>query len=195
MLSTWIQLTWKVQVSDMVKNLSRAIIIILIAVLSTTLFQTLAINNVSPNLMIITIVSISVLLGREEGLIFAFFFGLIQDIFYFQVVGFHVIIYCLIAYFTGYLYRNFYAESVVIPLVAIGVSDLSYNIIVFITTYLFRGSINLLYYSYAIILPEVTYTVVIAVVLYRLYIIYSQWITEYEKDKRKGDDELYERRP
>lgn len=179
----------------MMKNIFRALIILLVAILSATLFQSLAINNVSPNIILITIVSISVLQGREEGIIFAVFFGLIHDILYFDVVGFHVIIYVVIAYFTGYLYRNFYAESVVIPLTAIGASNLIYNIIIFLTTYMFRGSLNIFYYFYAIILPEVTYTVVVAVVLYRIFIIYSHFITEYEKEKRKGDDEIYERRP
>ncbi len=177
----------------MMKNALRALIILLVSVLSSTLFQSMAINNVSPNIIIITIVSISVLQGREEGMIFAVFFGLIQDILFFEVVGYHVIIYIIIVYFTGYLYRNFYAESVVVPLTAIGVSDLVYNIIVFLTTYMFRGSLNIFYYSYAVVLPELTYTVVVAVVLYRLYIVYSHFINEYEKEKRKGDEEIYER--
>ncbi len=178
----------------MYKNFLRAIIIISISVLSTTFFQFLNINNVSPNLIIITIVSISVLQGRNEGVMFAVFLGFIQDILFGQVIGYNILIYVFIAYTTGYLYRNFYAESVVIPLVAIGVSDLVYTIIIFITSYMFRGSLNVFYYSYAVIFPEVTYTVAVAVVLYRIFIVYSHYIHEYEKEKRKGDGELYERR-
>jgi len=176
----------------MLKNFTRLMIIIIITVLQTTIFQLININNVNPNLFIITIVSISVLRGRNEGIIYAVSFGLIQDILFGSLVGYFVLIYLLVAGVTGYLYRNFYAESVVIPLIAIGASSLGYNLIIYFTTYLLRGKIDILYYLFVIILPELTYTVVIAIVLYRLYIIYSHFIDDYEKDKRKGDNDLYE---
>lgn len=176
----------------MLKNFTRLGIIIVIAVLQTTFFQFININNVSPNLFIITIVSISVLQGRKEGIIYAVAFGLIQDILFGALVGYFVLIYLLAAGVSGYLYRNFYAESVVIPLTAIGLSSLGYNLIIYFTTYLLRGRIDVFYYLFVIILPELTYTVVIAVILYRLYIMYSHFIDEYEKEKRKGDDDLYE---
>jgi len=176
----------------MLKTISRIVIIILITVLQTTFFQFININNVSPNLFIITIVSISVLQGRKEGIIYSVSFGLIQDILFGSVVGFYVLIYLAIGSLSAYLYRNFYAESVVIPLSAIGVSSLAYNFIVYILTYLLRGKIEFFYYLIVVILPEITYTVVVAVLLYRLYIVYSHFIDDYEKEKRKGDGDLYE---
>jgi rod shape-determining protein MreD len=103
-----------------------------------------------------------------------------------------VLIYLAIGSLSAYLYRNFYAESVVIPLSAIGVSSLAYNFIVYILTYLLRGKIEFFYYLIVVILPEITYTVVVAVLLYRLYIVYSHFIDDYEKEKRKGDGDLYE---
>lgn len=177
----------------MVKNFSRLLIIIVITVLQTTFFQFINFNNVSPNLFIITIVSISILQGRNEGIIYSVAFGLIQDILFGSLVGYFVLIYLLAAGVTGYLYRNFYAESVVIPLTAIGASSLGYNLIIYFTTYLLRGRIDVFYYLFAIIIPELTYTVVVAIVFYRLFIVYSHLINEYEKEKRKGDDDLYER--
>ncbi len=175
----------------MFKNLLRFAIIVVITVLQTTFFQGISINNVSPNLFIITIVSISALQGRQEGIIFGVAFGLIQDILFGPLVGFNVLIYLLIASVSGYLHMNYYAESVVIPLTAVAISDLVHNLIIYILTYLMRGRIDFLYYFGIIILPEITYTVVVAVLLYRLYIIYSRFISDYDKDKRKGDDELY----
>jgi len=177
----------------MLKNFTRLMIIIIIAVLQTTFFQFINISNVSPNLFIITIVSISVLQGRKEGMIYAVAFGLIQDILFGALVGYFVLIYLLAAGISGYLYRNFYAESVVIPLTAIGISSFAYNLIIYFTTYLLRGRIDVVYYLFVIILPELTYTVVVAVGLYRIFIMYSHYMDEYEKDKRKGGDGLYER--
>lgn len=177
----------------MLKNITRVLIILFMCILQTTLFQYLNINNVSPNLFIITIVSLSALRGRKEGLFYGAAFGLIQDIFYGNNVGFYILIYMLIATLAGYLYKNYYAESMVIPLVAIGVGDYIYNAIVYFFTYLMRGKIDLLYYVFNIIFPEITYTVFVAVLMYRLFILYSYMMNEYEKDKRKGDDDFYER--
>lgn len=177
----------------MLKNLLRGVIIIIILLLQTTLFQYLNINNVSPNLFVVTIVSLSALQGRKEGLIYAIAFGLTQDIFYGNIVGFYVLIYILIGALAGYLYQNYYTENIVIPLIAIGIGDLILNILVYFFTFLLRGKIDIGYYIFKIIFPEITYTVFIAVILYRLYIIYNYLITEYEKEKRKGDDDFYER--
>jgi len=176
----------------MLRNISRLFIIITITLLQTTFFQVISINNVSPNLFIITIVSMSCLMGRREGIIYGVVFGLIQDILYGSIVGFYVLIYLAIAGVSGYFYRNYYAESVVIPLATIGVSDFAYNFIVYVLTFLLRGRLDVLYYLGVIILPEITYTVVVAVFLYRLYIVYDHYMVEYEKEKRKGDDDIYE---
>lgn len=177
----------------MLKNLTRALIIISMIILQTTLFQYLNINNVSPNLFIVTIVSLSALQGRKEGLIYAIAFGLVQDILYGNIVGFYILIYMLIGALAGYLYQNYYTENIVIPLFAIGIGDMILNILIYVFTFLLRGKINIGYYIFKIAFPEITYTVFIAVVLYRLYMFYNHLITEYEKEKRKGDDDFYER--
>lgn len=175
------------------KRVLTAIIFIATVVLQTTLFQAIAINNVSPNVFIIIIVSISALRSRSEGAVYGVLFGLAQDIFYGSVVGYYVLIYVLIAIVAGFLYRNYYPNSIVIPLTVIGVSDLVYNLYVFLTTYVLRGSIDVGYYLVHIYLPELTYTVVLSIVLYRFLFMYSRFLDNYEHDYRKGEDDLSER--
>lgn len=177
----------------MLKKTMTLIIIITMVVLQTTFFQFVSINNVSPNLFIITIVSIAALQGRNEGLVYAVIFGFIQDVFYGSVVGFYTLIYSVIAFFSGYLYENYDGESVVIPLSIIGLADFAYNFIVFFFTYLLRGRLDFVYYIFQLILPEITYTIVVAILLYRIYIVYVRFITHYEKTKRKGKEELDDR--
>ena len=172
----------------MFKKSLTALIIIFIIVLQTTLFQQLSINNTTPNLFIITIVSLSALMGQKEGLIYAISFGLVQDILFGGVVGFYVIIYSLIAYVSGYLYHNYYAESMVIPLIVIGLSDFFYNLIIFVFTYLFRGQLEIGYYFGFIMAPEITYTVFMGVIFYRIYISYYTLLRNLHSKKRKGED-------
>ncbi|WZL83161.1 rod shape-determining protein MreD [Vallitaleaceae bacterium 9-2] len=176
----------------MIKKISTGLIIIFIIILQTTLFQQLSINNTTPNLFIITIVSISALMGRKDGLLYAILFGVVQDIQFGGVVGFYVLVYAIIAYVSGYLYRNYYAESMMIPLIVIGLSDLFYNLVIFIFTYLLRGRLELGYYFGFIIAPEVTYTVFIGVLFYRLYIIYFNFLRMTHTKKRKGEDAFNE---
>lgn len=163
-------------------------LIILIVLLQTTLFQVLSINHVSPNLFIITLISISALRGRNEGLAFGIIFGLYQDILYGEVVGFYVIIYALLAIMGSYLYENYYSESVVLPLSFIALADFLYNVYIFIFTYMFRGRLEINYYLTRIIIPEVTYTVVIGILLYRLYIVYAAWMNARESVYGQEDD-------
>lgn len=175
------------------KRFLTALIFIVTVVLQTTFFQTISINNVSPNVFIIVIVSISALRGRFEGAVYAVLFGLAQDIFYGNVIGYYVLIYTLIAIVTSFLYRNFYPNSLVIPLTVIGSANLVYNSYVFLTSFLLRGSIDISYYFVHIYLPEITYTIVVSILLYRLLFVYSQFLDEYEHDYRKGEDDLSER--
>ncbi len=165
------------------------IIVIITVLLQTTLFQVLAINHVSPNLFIITLISISALRGRNEGLVFGILFGLYQDILYGEVVGFYVLIYALLAIMGSYLYENYYSESVVLPLSFIALADFLYNLYIYVFTFMFRGRLDIDYYLTRIIVPEVTYTVVIGILLYRLYIVYAAWMYRRESVySQEGDN-------
>ena len=66
------------------------ILILLTFVLQTTLMQTFAIASVSPNLPIILTVSFALMRGKREGMFVGAFFGILMDIFYGPVLGFHM---------------------------------------------------------------------------------------------------------
>ncbi len=170
------------------KKICTVIILLTVITLQTTLFHALSINNTTPNLFIITIVSISALMGRQDGLIYAIVFGLVQDIQFGVAIGFYVLIYAVIAYVSGYLYRNYYTENIIIPLSVMGLSDFFYNVLIFIFTYLFRGRLDIGYYLAYIVAPEVTYTIFVGVFLYRIYIGYFHYLRAEPSKKRKGED-------
>ena len=91
------------------------ILILLTFVLQTTLMQTFAIASVSPNLPIILTVSFALMRGKREGMFVGAFFGILMDIFYGPVLGFHMLLFTYVGYFNGFCYRIFYDDDIKMP--------------------------------------------------------------------------------
>lgn len=163
------------------------LILLAVFILQSTLIRDLQIRGIIPNMMIITIVSFSLLRGKIDGAIAGFVLGLLQDIFFGEVVGFYASIYLYIGYFTGYLYMNFYKDSILVPIGVIATSDVVVNLFVFFFTFLFRGKLNFYNYLGKIIIPELIYTLFFGFLFYRLlYMINAvieeiEWSKEYEE--------------
>lgn len=145
------------------------IILFMNLILQSTFMQSISINGISPNLFVITTVSFALLRGKYAGAAVGFFTGLLQDIFFGKVLAFYALIYFLLGFFIGYLNRSFYRDSVLIPTAVVAGCDLVFGIVIYTFTYLFRGKLEFLFYFFNIILPEVAYTTLLAVVIYKLY--------------------------
>ena len=143
------------------------ILILLTFVLQTTLMQTFAIASVSPNLPIILTVSFALMRGKREGMFVGAFFGILMDIFYGPVLGFHMLLFTYVGYFNGFCYRIFYDDDIKMPVLLIAFSDLVYDLVVYLFQFFFRGRISLFFYLRRIIIPEVIYTALITLVVYR----------------------------
>ena len=67
------------------------------------------------------------------------------------------------------------------PVLLIGVSDFLYELIVYLFQFLLRGRINLFFYIRRIIIPEVIYTVLITLVVYRLLLALNHKLEKAEQ--------------
>ena len=70
------------------RKLILAVLILLAFVLQGTVFQTLSIASIVPNLLLILTVSFGFMRGKKEGMFVGFFCGLLIDIFYGSMIGF-----------------------------------------------------------------------------------------------------------
>ena len=147
------------------------ILILLTFVLQTTLMQTFAIASVSPNLPIILTVSFALMRGKREGMFVGAFFGILMDIFYGPVLG----------YFNGFCYRIFYDDDIKMPVLLIAFSDLVYDLVVYLFQFFLRGRISLFFYLRRIIIPEVIYTALITLVVYRLLLALNHKLEKAEQ--------------
>lgn len=157
-------------------------LILAVFILQGTIFQTLSIASISPNLLLILTVSFGFMRGKQEGLFVGFFCGLLIDIFYGyeNVVGFYALLYMYIGFFNGFLYKVFYDEDIKVPMLLVGVSDLAYGLVVYGIQFLLRGRLDVFVYLYRIIIPEMVYTVLITVIFYRILFWLNRKLTETE---------------
>ena len=139
------------------------ILILLTFVLQTTLMQTFAIASVSPNLPIILTVSFALMRGKREGMFVGAFFGILMDIFYGPVLGFHMLLFTYVGYFNGFCYRIFYDDDIKMPVLLIAFSDLVYDLVV----YLFQFFL--------------IYTALITLVVYRLLLALNHKLEKAEQ--------------
>ena len=131
------------------------ILILLTFVLQTTLMQTFAIASVSPNLPIILTVSFALMRGKREGMFVGAFFGILMDI--------------------------FYGDDIKMPVLLIAFSDLVYDLVVYLFQFFLRGRISLFFYLRRIIIPEVIYTALITLVVYRLLLALNHKLEKAEQ--------------
>ena len=142
--------------------------IIICFILQNTLFQTLALASISPNLLVILTSSMGLMRGKKEGMLVGFFCGFLVDIFYGDLFGFYALVYMYIGYVNGFFNKIFYDDDIKLPMLVISASEFLYSLIVYVFLFLIRTRFNFGYYFIHIIIPELVYTIVVTLFLYRL---------------------------
>lgn len=159
----------------MKKWITTILLIIILYVLQTTLFSALSIAGSVPNLLIILLVVVGYRYGQVSGLICGFLTGLFVDLLDGNYIGLYALLYMLIGYVIGFVNKIYLKDDFTFPIILTVVSDFLCNIGIFVIGFLLRNRTHLWFYMRTIIFPEVIYTAVISVFLYRpfqkLYIL------------------------
>lgn len=158
-----------------------AVIIIAAYLLQCTVFSSLELAGIKPNLLLIVTASFGFMRGSREGVLVGFVSGLLADIQFGDMIGFYALIYLLVGFINGMFQRLYFDEDIKLPLFLIAVSEFLYGIIVYFLTYLLRSDFNFLLYLNKIILPELIYTIVITLGLYPLILFINHKLEAEEK--------------
>ena len=150
------------------RRISTIIIILLAFLLQTTVFHKLALANVVPNLLLILTMCYSYMRGRTSGEVIGLVCGLMLDMMYGSVIGLYAFIFMTIGFLCGYCQKIYFTDNYILPCVLVGLSDLVYGFYYYITEFLVRGKLHFTFYFSHIILPELIYTLVISVVVFRV---------------------------
>lgn len=160
-----------------------ALVIIVSFILQCTVFQSLSLAGISPNLLLIVTSSLGFMRGEKEGMVIGLFSGLLNDIFFGSLFGFYSLLYMFLGYGSGLFHRVFYDEDIKLPMIWIALSELVYGLSVYFFMFLLRSKFQFLFYLMHIIIPELIYTVVVTILVYRLIRNLNHWLEQKEKEE------------
>lgn len=150
------------------KTIASAIEICFCFLLQTVLFPSLAIGDIVPNILIILTVATAYMQGRVGGMYMGLICGLLTDLYTGSLLGLNGAIYMAIGFIAGIAYRLYYRDDYVMPVLLIGCGNLVSAFMIYVFEFLFQGKLAVAFYLRRIILPEVIYTVIVSIVLYKL---------------------------
>ena len=159
-----------------------AFFVIICFLLQSTVFHSLSLGGIIPNLMIILTASYGFMRGRKSGLLIGFFSGLLIDIFFSDILGFYALLYMYIGYLNGVFKKMFYPEDIKLPIALIVGSDFLYNILIYLLTFLLNGRFQFLYYFFNIMIPEMVYTRIVTCIFYPLLLFSESLLERNEKE-------------
>lgn len=137
--------------------------------LQTTLLQKIAIGSISPNLLVIFVVSVGLMRGSYSAMFAGFFMGLLYDLCFSSTIGFNAFLYMAIGYLSGFSCKIYYDNNIKVPLILVALNDFIYNMGIFVFTFLLRGRIHFLFFLKRIIIPELIYTIFLTVIAYKIF--------------------------
>ena len=152
----------------MKKYITYLILAAVFFLIQCSFFPHFTMAEVVPNLMIILTASAAIIDGSLSGCLIGFICGLLIDLTYGETPGLYALGFLVIGYITGIVNRIIYKEDITLPLVVISAADFFYGLFVFAFGFMIRGRTSFLFYLRRIILPEVVYTAIIAIFVYRL---------------------------
>lgn len=165
----------------MLRKIVMSILLIIFYLIETTLIEGLSLASITPNLLLILTFVSGFMEGKKSGIWVGFFAGILIDIFYGQLLGFHALIYMYIGYLNGFFHKLFYDEDITLPLLLISGSSFLYNFTFYVLRFLLRNRLDFSFYLTHIMIPELIYTVVVAIILYRPLLKLHRFLEEREK--------------
>lgn len=142
--------------------------------------------DVAPNTSIIIIVTFALLSGKKTGAILGLCIGLLQDIFFCDVIGVNTLIYFLIGYLIGLTDQKVFKENLLLPFTFTVAATVAYHIIYFFFMYFLSINVSFLHLIKNVVIIEVIYNSIISIFFYKQVIkLYSGPGISYRKRNRR----------
>ena len=160
----------------MKKAIVTGLLILVFFLLETTWLEELHFISITPNLLLFLTFVAGFTGGRKTGLLTGFFCGILIDIFSEQVLGFNAIIYMYIGFLNGCFQSLFYVDDIKLPLILLFASEILYGFYSYVFLFLLHRRLNIGDYFLYPVIPELVYTLVAAVLLYRPLLKMYHWL-------------------
>lgn len=165
----------------MTRKITICLLILVGYLLQSTLFQAISLGGVAPNILIIITSSFGFMRGKKEGMTIGFISGLILDVLFGKILGFYALLYMVIGYLNGFFSTIFYPEDIKLPMVLITSSELVYCFLCYFFLFLIQGKKNFGYSFLHLILPEIVYTLLVTIIIYKGILFVNEWLEDIER--------------
>ena len=163
------------------KLLINLVMLILAFTIQICVFPQIAFLSSAPNLLLIVVFVCSFIEGRERGMFYGLVAGLFMDLFYSGPFGFYTLFFINLGYVSGICNKYYYEDYITLPLLLSLASDLIYNLYIYVFRFLIRNRLNFGHYLVSIIIPEIIFTTVTTLVVYRFFLFINRKLKEWEQ--------------
>lgn len=146
------------------------ILIFILVTTQVTFLNFIEIFGVRPNLIIILIVSIALLDGRNAGAAVGFFAGLCLDAVVGVALGYQALIGMLLGILLGNINKRFFKENIFVMVICTFISTVLYESAVIVASYSLGLQINYVETVKGVILPEAIMNCIFGVILFFLLV-------------------------
>lgn len=168
----------------MKRKIVSAILIISFYLIQVTLGRQIKIGSIMPNFMILLPILFGYINGKKTGMFMGFFAGLLYDIFFTHLFGFSALCFTIIGYVAGKFANEFEENNLFPPILGTLVATFAYEFIIFIGSFLLYNRIIASFFVTRIIIPEIIYTTLIALALYKPFCILNRYLNKPKKKER-----------
>lgn len=156
-------------------------LMILAFTIQSCIFPLLPFLSATPNLLLILTFSFGFMGGKRAGMFYGLLAGILLDLFYSGPFGFYTLFYIYMGYFNGIFTKYYYEDYITLPLILCVFNELAYNMYIYVFRFLLRGRLNVIYYFRELIIPEIIFTVVTTLFVYRLLLFINRCLIGLEK--------------
>jgi rod shape-determining protein MreD len=135
-------------------------------------------GQVTPDLILIMVVSVGLLRGPDKGLFFGIISGLFLDLLSGHVIGVQALSKMVLGFCSGLMEKNIFKDNVLVPAMTVFGATLvfeSFNILLYMA---FHANYNFLSTFLSTILPLAFYNALFAPVIYFLVLKMERWMVE-----------------
>ncbi|HHT50154.1 MAG TPA: rod shape-determining protein MreD [Eubacteriaceae bacterium] len=144
-------------------------------IIESSILPFIKIKGVTPDLVLITIVSMGLIYGKKEGIILGLIGGIFSDILFGRILGIHGLPYMLIGYLVGFASEKVYKENRIIPYLFTLIATLSYQGILYLIIYLARIEIPMDIYIRKYTAFSLIINGIIVIFIYPFFLKLSEW--------------------
>lgn len=156
-------------------------LLILAFTIQICIFPQIAFLSAAPNLLLILVFTYGFIEGKEAGMFYGLVAGLFMDLFYSGPFGFYTLFFVHMGYLNGICTKYYYEDYITLPLVLSIVNDFAYNIYIYMFRFLIRARLNFGFYLFENIIPEIIFTTVTTLIVYRFFLFINRKMKEWEQ--------------